>query len=75
MAINPRLSKAELKEQLELFNDTSMLADFLYDLAHDDVVSGRLSGDEKENLMEARDNLIGLYELCRLAIVSSQYES
>lgn len=41
------------------FNDTSFLAEQLYVLAHDESL--RLTGPEKYYIMEARENLLGLY--------------
>lgn len=58
----------ELIARFEVFADTEMLADQLYALAHDDEISVSETG--KYTLMEARDNLLGLYDLCRSFVVA-----
>jgi hypothetical protein len=54
----------DLAEQLEHFEDTDLLAQRLYDMAHEMDDLSIESGD-RYWLMEARDNLLGLYDLCR----------
>ena len=58
----------ELIERFNAFADTGMLADALYELSHDDEIAVAEGG--KYTLMEARDNLLGLYDLCRSFVVA-----
>lgn len=58
-------------EQLfEDFSDTDELAQWLYDLAHDTEITG-LSYPYKYFIMEARDNLLGLHNLCQQMVVEA----
>lgn len=58
-------------EQLfEDFSDTEELAQWLYDLAHDHEITG-LSHVYKYFIMEARDNLLGLHNLCQQMVVEA----
>lgn len=54
----------------EDFSDTDELAQWLYDLAHDTEITG-LSHPYKYFIMEARDNLLGLFDLCQRLLVEA----
>jgi hypothetical protein len=58
----------ELIARFDVFADTEILADSLYALSHDDEIAIAEGG--KYTLMEARDNLLGLYDLCRSFVVA-----
>lgn len=47
--------------RVDSFSDSKYLAECLYDLSHDD--SADLEVAHQYNLMEARDNILGLWEL------------
>lgn len=64
------LEKVNSHELFEAFGDTDELAQYLYDIAHDIEITG-LSQAYKYFLMEARDNLLGLFDLCQRLLVEA----
>ena len=48
-------------ERVEAFDDSIYLATCLYDLAHDE--SSDLEPSDTYNIMEARDNILGMWEV------------
>lgn len=60
----------ELVKRFELFADTELLSQQLYDITHNGERSLMLGSGDIYTLMEARDNLEGLYDLCRSFVVA-----
>ncbi len=63
--------ESKLVERFAAFEDTQYLSDLLYSIAHDEDF---VSSESKYvyELMEARDNLLGLYALCRSFVVAHE---
>lgn len=62
------IEESELVKRFNSFDDTTYLADLLYEMAHDPERIIPESAD-KYTIMESRDNLIGLYDLCRSFVI------
>lgn len=66
----------ELVARFKVFDDTEMLAEWLYGHAHRedliDVHTEQGYAAQKYNLMEARENLLGLYDLCRSFVAAQK---
>lgn len=59
----------KLVQRFDAFSDTEEIAEWLYDMTHGDDCE--LTPEQRYQIMEARDNLLGLYDMCRIFVVAS----
>lgn len=58
--------KDDLIKRFDAFEDTHQIAEWLYEMAHDEDST---DSAQRYMLMEARDNLLGLFDMCRSFVV------